>query len=62
MAPYGRSRSSAPRTNWKEGDIAFMKPAGAFSPKDYDELIRSGYVPERATTHPVIILTAQNQK
>lgn len=63
MASSGCARSSASKRhhiNWTEGDIAFLKTAGSFSPKDYNDLIRSGYLAERATCHPVIILAAQD--
>ncbi|KAL2018234.1 hypothetical protein VTK56DRAFT_1141 [Thermocarpiscus australiensis] len=42
--------------NWREGDIAFLRPSGEFSSSDYDALIRSRYIPAKATGHPVIIL------
>lgn len=54
-----RPPSRAPRhCDWQDGDIAFLKTSRAFSPKDYHDLIASGYIHEKATCHPVIILKA----
>lgn len=41
---------------WQDGDIAFLKTCAAFSPRDYSDLVASGYIHEKATCHPVIIL------
>ncbi|KAK0702070.1 hypothetical protein B0T26DRAFT_866153 [Lasiosphaeria miniovina] len=42
--------------NWKEGDVAFLLPASSFSAEDHNNLIAGGYMAEKATGHPVIIL------
>ncbi|KUI66492.1 hypothetical protein VM1G_01622 [Cytospora mali] len=47
---------------WQDGDIAFLKTCNAFSPRDYNNLIASGYIHEKATCHPVIILKANPGK
>jgi hypothetical protein len=54
--------ASKPRPHhiWQDGDIAFLKTCNAFSPRDYNELIASGYLHEKATCHPVIILKAHS--
>lgn len=57
MAPRGFSN-----VDWKEGDIAFLKSYQSFRPKDYNDLIGSGYIEEKATMHPVIILAIENHK
>lgn len=65
MTYYNRGKAYLPRgapNNWNEGDIAFLKPAHHFNSRDYQDLFTSGYVPENATTHPVIILTVKNKK
>lgn len=56
------SSASKPRPHhiWQDGDIAFLKTCNAFSPRDYSELIASGYLHEKATCHPVIILKAHS--
>lgn len=56
----------APRPSshqWRERDIAFLKPSTCFCLEDYNALIKPaaawggrGYMPEGATGHPVIIL------
>ncbi|KAK0746504.1 hypothetical protein B0T18DRAFT_153455 [Schizothecium vesticola] len=53
-----RNTAKTPEGGWREGHIAFLKQADAFSPVDYDTLIRSGYLAEGATGHPVIVLRA----
>lgn len=45
---------------WTEGDIAYLKDARSFSARDQQNLINSGYLPARATSHPVIVLKAWN--
>ncbi|GAB1319578.1 hypothetical protein MFIFM68171_09788 [Madurella fahalii] len=58
------SRTSTLSTQeWRERDIAFLKPSTLFCQADYDALVKPtagrgkrGYVPEGATGHPVIIL------
>ncbi|KAK4233997.1 hypothetical protein C8A03DRAFT_19029 [Achaetomium macrosporum] len=51
---------SSSNNDWREGDIAFLMPSAEFSSADYDALIRPspgaqyGYVPPKATGHPVI--------
>lgn len=52
-----QSSSQANRT-WQDGEIAFLKSSKYFSPKDYRELITSGHLHPKATSHPVIILEA----
>ncbi|KUI53907.1 hypothetical protein VP1G_01502 [Cytospora mali] len=47
---------------WQDGDIAFLKICHSFSPRDYNDLIVSGYIHEKATCHPVIILKANSGK
>jgi hypothetical protein len=42
--------------NWKEGEIAFMKPWNLFTQQDTEGLIDTGYLDAGATGHPVIIL------
>ncbi|KAF6823143.1 hypothetical protein CPLU01_11578 [Colletotrichum plurivorum] len=42
--------------DWREGDIAFLRPSTTFSELDYNCLIASNYLPSAATCHPVIIL------
>lgn len=49
--------SQASRT-WQDGEIAFLKSSEYFSTKDYRELIASGHLHPKATSHPVIILEA----
>ncbi|RYO98799.1 hypothetical protein DL764_006987 [Monosporascus ibericus] len=46
----------AQRHEWKEGEIAYLKPASEFKAQDYESCIQSKEVDERATGHPVIIL------
>ncbi|RYP84882.1 hypothetical protein DL769_001076 [Monosporascus sp. CRB-8-3] len=41
---------------WKEGEIAFLKPASEFKAQDYKSCIESNEVEQGATGHPVIIL------
>ncbi|KAI1387514.1 uncharacterized protein F4822DRAFT_430262 [Hypoxylon trugodes] len=43
-------------SGWRDGDIAFLKSVDEFSQSEYDALIKSGYIREGATKHPVIIL------
>ncbi|KAK1834262.1 hypothetical protein QBC39DRAFT_252799 [Podospora conica] len=50
--PNGR----VPKGGWKEGHIAFLRTSDSYSNEDYDSLIRSGYIAEMATCHPVIVL------
>ncbi|KAK4144548.1 uncharacterized protein C8A04DRAFT_27735 [Dichotomopilus funicola] len=60
------SRPSPPGAcpQWLEGDIAFLTQSENMSSKDFEELIsrqgnkgnRAGYIPWRATGHPVIVL------
>ncbi|ROW10811.1 hypothetical protein VPNG_05343 [Cytospora leucostoma] len=57
---YLPASKPAPHRVWQDGDIAFLKTCDAFSPKDYNDLIASGYIHEKATCHPVIILKAQS--
>lgn len=64
---HGYTRPSASlatgrRTEWAVGDIAFLKPAASFSLQDHSDLIKSGYLHEGATTHPVLLLAVKNQK
>ncbi|KAI0120457.1 hypothetical protein F4776DRAFT_234938 [Hypoxylon sp. NC0597] len=42
--------------DWQDGDIAFLRSVDDFSQADYETLIESGYLQERAAAHPVIIL------
>lgn len=49
-------RQYTTRTNWQKGEIAFLKPAVAMEPADRHDLVASGYIPERACCHPVIVL------
>ncbi|KAF6804496.1 hypothetical protein CSOJ01_10156 [Colletotrichum sojae] len=48
--------SHGQKFEWREGDIAFLRPSTTFSELDYDCLIASNYLPSAATCHPVIIL------
>lgn len=54
--------------HWRQGDIAFLKPEDAFSSQDYQTLIepsngfKFGYLPPKATGHPVIILSSPTEK
>ncbi|KAK7745504.1 hypothetical protein SLS53_003002 [Cytospora paraplurivora] len=57
---YHPAIKPAPQRSWQDGDIAFLKTCNAFSPRDYNDLIGSGYIHEKATCHPVIILKAQS--
>ncbi|KAI1400017.1 hypothetical protein F4819DRAFT_463122 [Hypoxylon fuscum] len=41
---------------WEDGDIAFLKGVDEFSDAQYRTLVEPGYLRERATKHPVIIL------
>ncbi|KAK0727680.1 hypothetical protein B0T26DRAFT_766082, partial [Lasiosphaeria miniovina] len=57
------------RNDWKEGDIAFLKPASAFTEQEWDMLMkptagrrRRDTIPEKATDHPVIILRQLSEK
>ncbi|KAK3374266.1 hypothetical protein B0T24DRAFT_594371 [Lasiosphaeria ovina] len=57
------------RNDWKEGDIAFLKPAAAFTEQERDMLMRPtagrrrrDTIPEKATDHPVIILRRLSEK
>lgn len=52
-----RQASVANRT-WQNGEIAFLKSSDYFLPKDYQDLIASGHLHPKATSHPVIILQA----
>ncbi|KAK3378722.1 hypothetical protein B0T24DRAFT_568271 [Lasiosphaeria ovina] len=54
-SPRGRFGQRRP-DNWKEGDVAFLLPASSFSAEDHNNLIAGGYMAEKATGHPVIIL------
>lgn len=51
--PHGRQPTNP---NWKHGNIAFFKDVEEFNRTEYDALIKSGYLREKATKHPVIIL------
>lgn len=50
------------QTTWKAGDIAFLKPAKYFSRQDKKDLVDSNYICDKASTHPAIIVAAQNGK
>lgn len=52
-----RQAGGAKRT-WQNGEIAFLKSSNYFLPKDYQDLIASGHLHPKATSHPVIILQA----
>lgn len=56
--PRGAPRGTGPRAppTWTVGDIAFLRSADTMNKKDYQQLIASGYLPEKATCHPVIVL------
>ncbi|KAK3319008.1 hypothetical protein B0H66DRAFT_533511 [Apodospora peruviana] len=55
-------KSPAGGHNWLEGEIAFLKPYDQFNQEDLETLIQPcegkkyGYLPPKATGHPVIIL------
>ncbi|KAI1200216.1 hypothetical protein F5X97DRAFT_341040 [Nemania serpens] len=50
----------APTFHWQVGDIAFLKSADEFSQAERAELLETGRVCARATSHPVIILDCSN--
>lgn len=43
---------------WHDGEIAYLKSCEYFHPNDHQDLISSGYLHPKATSHPVIILKA----
>ncbi|OTB09495.1 hypothetical protein M426DRAFT_18134 [Hypoxylon sp. CI-4A] len=56
MAAYTGTDHQPPTFNWQDGDIAFLKRYDEFDAVEYLALIKSGYVKEGATGHPVIVL------
>jgi hypothetical protein len=44
------------RFHWKDGDIGFLSPEAEFNDIDWQCLTATGYLPKRATGHPVVIL------
>lgn len=54
--PTRPSASQVHRSDWQEGDIAFLKQSRTFSDEDYSALIQSGHLQDKATGHPVIVL------
>ncbi|ROV99953.1 hypothetical protein VMCG_06262 [Cytospora schulzeri] len=55
---FSSASKSGPQHIWQDGDVAFLKTSNAFNLRDYDDLIGSRYMHEKATCHPVIILKA----
>lgn len=51
-----RSLTRAQALKLKQGDIVFLKHAQFFNSHDYKCLVETGYLPEKATGHPVILL------
>lgn len=54
-----------PLSNRREGDIAFLLPAGQYSPSDRLALLKGhgkGHLDEKATGHPIIILRRLSEK
>lgn len=64
MSPHTSqsSRVSRPQIKWQQGVIAFLRHYDTYSPKDYADLISSGYLAKEATVHPVILLAVLNDK
>ncbi|KAK4134492.1 hypothetical protein BT67DRAFT_455856 [Trichocladium antarcticum] len=61
-AHWGPSRT---QIQWREGDIAFLLPAGQYSPSDRLALLKGhgkGHLDEKATGHPIIILCRLSEK
>ncbi|KAL1870477.1 hypothetical protein Daus18300_005165 [Diaporthe australafricana] len=58
MHNHSPNRASRPNRPWQDGDIAFLQDCNRFHDQDYKELIASGYIQPKATSHPVIILQA----
>ncbi|RYO91852.1 hypothetical protein DL766_006609 [Monosporascus sp. MC13-8B] len=54
--PATVSHKKGQRHEWKEGEIAYLKPASEFKAEDYRSCIESEEVEEGATGHPVIVL------
>ncbi|RYO97060.1 hypothetical protein DL765_011358 [Monosporascus sp. GIB2] len=54
--PATVSHKKGQRREWREGEIAYLKPASEFEAEDYKSCIESEEVAEGATGHPVIIL------
>ncbi|KAK6066753.1 hypothetical protein SCUP234_11932 [Seiridium cupressi] len=51
-----RSFARVGRLNLQPGDIVFLKPVEEFDILENNCLVKTGYLPERAAGHPVIIL------
>lgn len=60
--PQGPTRTARAIQTWAVGDISFLRSSESFSKKDYNDLIASHYLPQKATCHPVIILAIKNNK
>lgn len=58
MNSQSPSQASATNRTWQDGEIAFLKSSEYFLAKDYQDLIASGHLHLKATSHPVIILKA----
>ncbi|KAH6645912.1 hypothetical protein BKA67DRAFT_663790 [Truncatella angustata] len=52
-----RSFTRAQRLQAQPGEIVFLKKDQYLSGQDHECLVKSGHVPERATGHPVIVLS-----
>lgn len=58
MQSHRSNRAHGASRPWQDGEIAFLKSCDYFQPKDHRNLIASGYLHPKATSHPVIILEA----
>ncbi|KAI0125118.1 hypothetical protein BJ170DRAFT_488803 [Xylariales sp. AK1849] len=56
QSQYRPNFARARKNNWQLGDIAFLRSEASFNDLDYQSLIGTGYLPNKATKHPVIIL------
>ena len=58
MNRHSSDQAGGANNPWQDGDIAFLKSCEYFLPEDHQDLIASGYLHPKATSHPVIILQA----
>lgn len=62
MNRHSSDKAAGANSPWQDGDIAFLKSCEYFLPKDQKDLIISGYLHPKATSHPVIILQAGDSR
>ncbi|KAH8888413.1 hypothetical protein GQ53DRAFT_238664 [Thozetella sp. PMI_491] len=59
---YPRGWQRRDMARWKTGDIAYLRRWETFNSSELTTLINSGYMPPKATNHPVIILERRSGK